>query len=151
MEYNNLPTSESIERTVKALKARGIAVEFVENREKALGKIMELIPIGKEIMTGSSVTLEEIGFIPLLKSKKHPWKNMKDEILAEKDGKKQSELRKKVSYANIFWEVSMPYPKQWRLLLPALPAASFLLMYFRVKMLSGSWGRKKLFRLWKGR
>ncbi|MFZ2969805.1 MAG: LUD domain-containing protein, partial [Minisyncoccia bacterium] len=28
-------------------------------------------------------------------SKKRPWKNMKDEILAEKDEKKQSELRKK--------------------------------------------------------
>jgi L-lactate utilization protein LutC len=46
-------------------------------------------------MTGSSRTLEEIGFVDLLKSGKHPWKNWKDIILAEKDETKQMELRRK--------------------------------------------------------
>lgn len=46
-------------------------------------------------MTGGSTTLEQIGFVELLKSGKHPWKNLKDEIFAEKDSAKQAELRKK--------------------------------------------------------
>jgi len=46
-------------------------------------------------MTGSSTTLEQIGFVELLKSGKHPWKNFKDILLAEKDQAKQMELRKK--------------------------------------------------------
>ena len=45
-------------------------------------------------MIGGSTTLEQIGFVNLLKSKNHPWVNLKDKILAEKDKNKQNELRR---------------------------------------------------------
>jgi len=44
----------------------------------ALKRIINLIPPGKEVMTGSSTTLDQIGFTEMLKSGKHPWKNLKD-------------------------------------------------------------------------
>jgi len=70
-------------------------VEFVNTREEALSRILKIIPPGSEIMTGGSTTLEEIGFIDILKNKKHDWKNLKDEIVSEENTTKQEELRKK--------------------------------------------------------
>ncbi len=95
MKYDTLASKEVIERTTNALKARNIKVESVNTKEEALRKIMTLIPGGKEVMTGGSTTLDQIGFTELLKSGKHPWKNLKDQILSEQDPKKQMELRKK--------------------------------------------------------
>lgn len=95
MRYDTLASKEVIERTMEALKARNINAELVNTKEDALGKINALIPLGKEVMTGSSTTLDQIGFTDLLKSGKHPWKNLKGQILSEKDPGKQMELRKK--------------------------------------------------------
>ncbi len=95
MKYDNLASKEAVGRATEALKARGINVEFVQTGRDAFRRLKELVPKGAELMTASSTTLTQIGFIDLLKSKKHPWKNLKDEILAEKDEVKQTELRKK--------------------------------------------------------
>lgn len=95
MNYDSLPSEEMIKKTMEAVKTRGISVEFVNTGDDAFKRLKELIPSGSEIMTGSSTTLEQIGFVDLLKSGKHSWKNLKDEILAEKDPAKQAELRKK--------------------------------------------------------
>lgn len=80
---------------MEALKARNVKVELVNTKEDALRKINALIPPGKEVMTGGSTTLDQIGLTELLKSGKHPWKNLKDRILSEKDPVKQMEFRKK--------------------------------------------------------
>ncbi|MDA4122497.1 MAG: lactate utilization protein [Thaumarchaeota archaeon] len=85
----------TVERTIAALKERGIQADFALTRAEALGRLTELIPAGSEVMTGSSKTLEEIGFLETLKSGSHSWKNLKAEILAEKDQAKQMELRQR--------------------------------------------------------
>jgi L-lactate utilization protein LutC len=95
MKYDTLASKEVIERTMEALKARNVNAELVNTKEDALGKINALIPPGKEVMTGGSTTLDQIGFTDLLKSGKHPWKNLKGQLLSEKDPGKQLELRKK--------------------------------------------------------
>src|SRR3989338_4905811 len=95
MPYDKLASKEAVRKTMEALKSRGINVEFVNTKEKAIKRLKEIIPPGAEIMTGGSTTLEEIGFVELLKSGKHHWKNLKDELLAEKDPKRQAELRRK--------------------------------------------------------
>ncbi len=95
MKFDTLASKETVEKTMKALKPRGINAEFVNTKEDALKRISKLIPSGKEVMTGGSTTLDQIGLTELLKSGKHPWKNLKDEILAEKNPAKQTELRKK--------------------------------------------------------
>lgn len=102
MDYEKLASQEEIEKTMESLKTRGISAEFVNRREDALKRVKELIPPGAEVMTGGSTTLKEIGFVDLLKSGGHPWKNLKDEIFAEKDGEKQSELRKKSVLSEYF-------------------------------------------------
>lgn len=95
MKYDALASKDSVEKVMGAVKPRGINPEFVNTKEEALQRLKKLIPSGAEVMTGSSRTLEEIGFVELLKSGEHPWKNWKDIILAEKDEAKQMELRRK--------------------------------------------------------
>ncbi len=102
MDFNQLATKETIEQVIENLKNRGITAMLVETKEQALEKIKELIPQGVSVMTGSSTTLNQIGFTDLLISKNHPWKNLKDEIVNESDSQKQNELRKNSVLADYF-------------------------------------------------
>jgi len=95
MKFDVLASKETVEKTIKALKPRGINAEFVNKKEDALNRLKKLIPPNAEVMTAGSTTLDQIGFTELLRSRKHPWKNLKDAILAEKVPAKQMELRKK--------------------------------------------------------
>lgn len=95
MNYTKLQPNNIVQKTMEALKSRGINPEYVQTKEESLKLINKLIPQGAEVMTGGSTTLDQIGFTELLKSGKHPWKNLKNEILAEKDPDRQTELRKK--------------------------------------------------------
>ncbi len=95
MDYEKLAPTESVAKTIEALEKRGIKAEFVNTKEEALSRLTELIPAGAELMTAGSTTLEQIGFIDILMSKKHKWNNVKDSILSEKDPVKQMELRKR--------------------------------------------------------
>jgi L-lactate utilization protein LutC len=67
-----------------------------------LRNLQTMIPEGATVMTGASVTLEQIGFTDLLKSSKHPWKNLKAGIISETDPIKQSNLRKQATMADYF-------------------------------------------------
>ncbi len=95
MKFDVLASQETVDKTMKALKPRGINAEFVNKKEDALNRLKKLIPSGAEIMTAGSTMLDQIGFTELLKSGKHPWKNLKDAILSEKDPAMQMELRKR--------------------------------------------------------
>jgi hypothetical protein len=91
-----------VKRTIEALEGRGVHVEFLRSKEDALKRLTEFIPPGVDVMTASSTTLNEIGFVDLLKLGKHPWNNLKEKIVSEKDPKKQAELRKKSVLADYF-------------------------------------------------
>ncbi len=94
MDYQTLATDVSIEAALAALKKRGVEGFVVADRKEALEMIKALIPSGASVMNGSSVTLDEIGFIELLKSGAHDWNNLHDAVLAEQDKEKQALLRK---------------------------------------------------------
>lgn len=94
MTYNEIPDNDTIARTVEGLTGRNVTVHLVNTKEEALEAVTNLIPDGAEVMTGSSTTLDQIGFVDMLKSGKHPWKNLKEEIVAENDPTKQLHLRK---------------------------------------------------------
>ena len=102
MKWAELASEGIIKKTSEALRARGVRVEFLQKREEALKKLVELIPLGVEVNTGSSTTLQEIGFVDLLKSGNHQWYNLKEAIAKEKDPSKQMELRKKGTTAEYF-------------------------------------------------
>lgn len=102
MDYKTLPAKETIQKVIKAVEARGIKAQFVETKEEALEKIKSIIPNGASVMTGASITLQQIGFEAMLISGKHPWNNLKAVIVAEKDMAKQSLLRKQGTLADYF-------------------------------------------------
>ena len=102
MKYNILPTAERLQKTIEAVRSRGVKVTLVETKETALTQLQALIPAGATVMTGASITLQQIGFEPLLMGKKHPWRYIKDEVLEEKDPAKQAVLRKQCTLADYF-------------------------------------------------
>ena len=102
MDYAALPTPELIHKTIEAVKARGIHAEFVETKEDALARIREIIPENAVVMTGGSVTLQQIGFEALLISGQHPWRNFKADLLAEKDLAKQTVMRRQGTLSEFY-------------------------------------------------
>ncbi len=102
MAFDTPASDASLAKASKGLSERNVTVYTVDTRADALAKIRELIPHGAEVMTGASVTLEEIGFVDLLKSGTHPWRNLKDAIVGETDPAKQAQLRKQATLSQYF-------------------------------------------------
>ena len=102
MDWDAIPSDEVIKATAEALQKRGFQAVIVANRAEALAKLKELIPAGASVMTGGSTTLDEIGFTEYLVSGKHPYRNLKDAILAETDRQKQVELRRQATLADYY-------------------------------------------------
>lgn len=102
MNYDTLASMEKVQEAIDALGKRGVNALVVNNRLEALEKIKSLIPKDASVMNGSSRTLEEIGFIDYLKSGKHGWKNLHEEILTEKDPAKQAALRKEAVLSDYY-------------------------------------------------
>jgi len=102
MDYSSLADKEKIERTAKAVESRGVSVIVTDSKESVLPRLVNLIPEGATVMTGASLTLQQIGFEELLKSGNHHWHNLKGDIIAEKDPARQSQLRKQATLADYF-------------------------------------------------
>jgi len=100
--WDRLPNKQIITRTIEAFKNRGIYTELVDSHREALRLIATRIPEGAQVMTGASTTLDQIGFTELLKSGAHKWKNLKQEIMSEKDPAKQGSLRVQATGAEYF-------------------------------------------------
>jgi hypothetical protein len=94
MDYTKLASSESVARAVEALTANRFQPVAIGNGAEALEYIKTHIPKGASVMNGSSVTLEQIGFVEYLKSGTHGWNNLHATILAEQDAVKRGVLRK---------------------------------------------------------
>ena len=93
---------ERLNKTTEAVESRGIEVILAETKEAALAQIQAWIPAGAGVMTGASLTLQQIGFDALLNAQGNGWKNLKAEILAENDADKRLALRKKATQADYF-------------------------------------------------
>jgi L-lactate utilization protein LutC len=62
MAYAKLASDEQIERAAKALEVHGIHVIIAANGEEAKARLLEMIPAEAEVFTGTSCTLETLGF-----------------------------------------------------------------------------------------
>jgi len=102
MNYDILPAGEIISKTMASLAERNVSAQLAANKNEALEAVRKLLPAGAEIMTGGSKTLEQIGFVDVLKSGHHPWLSFKDKIFAEKDPAKQGKLRQQSCLAEYF-------------------------------------------------
>jgi L-lactate utilization protein LutC len=100
--WETRPNPQRVEQTLTALRANGFNVDLVSNRKEALEKVRSLTPEGASIMTGSSTTIDQIGFVSLLKSGAHPWVNLKVRVISEKDSQKRMELGRQAMLADYF-------------------------------------------------
>jgi L-lactate utilization protein LutB len=100
--WNSLPSPEIVRQTMKSVEERGITVIPAADGDAALAALMNLIPPGAEIMTGSSTTLIEIGFDEYIGSGKSGWKSLHAAVTSENDDKKRAELRRKSVTAEYF-------------------------------------------------
>ncbi len=99
---NTIASHDSITKTVNALEANGFLPSVVATKEEALAKMQEVIPEGLSIMNGASKTLEQVGFLDLLKSGTHSWNNLHTAILAETDPIKQALLRRQSVVSDVY-------------------------------------------------
>src|SRR3989344_3275162 len=102
MNYETLASAEIVDKTISALAGRGVVAVLANNRTEALEKVKSIISPGASVMNGSSRTLEEIGFVDYLKSGVHGWRNLHEEIFAEKDSAKQTMLRKQAVLSDYY-------------------------------------------------
>lgn len=100
--FNTVATENSINTTVKNLATRNIEAVVVDTKNDALKMLKDLIPAGASVMNGSSTTLEEIGFIDLLKSGAHDWNNLHESIVKETDQSKQASSRQQAIHADYY-------------------------------------------------
>lgn len=70
MNFTYLATKETIASVIEALTKRGITAELVQTRDEAKKKALSLIPEGAEIMTMTSISLEETGIEAEINSSK---------------------------------------------------------------------------------
>lgn len=101
-KWEEFASEQALKKTVNSLKKKGYEAVVVKNGAEALEKIKELIPKGASVMNGSSVTLEQIGYVPYLGSGKHPWNDLHTQILAENDKVKRSQLRKQAALSDFY-------------------------------------------------
>lgn len=94
MDYTTLASTESVARAAEALTANRFTPVVLQSGKEALEYIKTHIPKGASVMNGSSVTLEEIGFVEYFKGALHGWNNLHASVLAENDEQKRKDLRR---------------------------------------------------------
>lgn len=88
-------------RTVLAnCRARGFLAEAVADAAVARARLAELIPPGADIMTGGSQTLQQIGFMADIYSRRNGWESRRPAILAEDDDDERERLRRGATTAD---------------------------------------------------
>jgi L-lactate utilization protein LutC len=92
--WTTLATPEVVTTTMENLQRRGMTALHVASKAEALAQIEQLIPEGKSVMTGSSTTLNQIGFAELVKANPHHWTDVHAQINAEPDETKRHQLRR---------------------------------------------------------
>ena len=62
-EFANLASEDQVLRAMKALEGNNITTYLAENGHEARKKVLELLPMGAEVFTSTSKTLEAIGIV----------------------------------------------------------------------------------------
>jgi L-lactate utilization protein LutB len=93
-KWNPSVDDATVTETAARLEAVGHNVIVVANRAEALEAVKKIPKEGQSVSTAGSTTLSEIGLVDYLKGGQHGWRNIKEEILNEKDEAKQAELRR---------------------------------------------------------
>ncbi len=68
MDYTTPEKKQIVSKTIEALKRNGIDAMLVNSAQEAKDKVLVMIPEGSEVMTMSSITLQETGLAEALNS-----------------------------------------------------------------------------------
>lgn len=80
--WNQLPSKETIDKTINALKKNGIDTQIVETSSEAKRIVLDLIPKGSEVMTMTSITLDAIGLSEEINKEGSKFKPVRDKLYA---------------------------------------------------------------------
>lgn len=92
--------NERIEKVISALKKNKMKPYFVKTKDEALSTIRDLLKEGETVSNGGSVSLEEIGLFPLLRSGKYNFLDRAKEGLSPSEA---SEIMRKSLLADTFF------------------------------------------------
>lgn len=94
MNYDSLPSQEVLDTTVEALKKNGMNAVVVDSAAEAKQKVQELVPAKAEVMTMTSITLQETGIEELINNSGEYDSVKKDleKMNRDTDGKKMQQL-----------------------------------------------------------
>lgn len=79
MDFSKTVSDKSLAKAAAALAQNGITVDIVETKEEAQQKVSEIIPKGSEVLTMSSITLEQTGIKDLIDAGTD-YKSLRDEF-----------------------------------------------------------------------
>ena len=94
MQWDTLANEDSIKKTVDALAQNGIDAIVVDDKESAKKKVLEMLPKGAEVMTMTSVTLDETGIAEAVNSSEE-YDSVKNKLMKldrTKDGAQMQKL-----------------------------------------------------------
>ena len=101
--YTTIPADAVIERTVQALKDRtNVDATIAQDRAHALEMLIAKIPEGAEVATGTSRTLEEIGFLDYMAQNPTRYVNLRELATSEPDAAKRAEIRRRTPIADYY-------------------------------------------------
>lgn len=66
MDFNKLTDNKVTNKVIDSLQANGIDAQFAQTGAEAREKVLSLIPKGAEVMTMTSLTLEELGLTDII-------------------------------------------------------------------------------------
>jgi hypothetical protein len=93
MQWDTLANHETLQKTINALKENGIESLVVDNRAEAKKKILQLIPKDAEVMTMTSVTLEEVEVAETL-NESGEYDSVKNKLMKLNRAKDGAEMQK---------------------------------------------------------
>ncbi len=94
MNFTDLATQETVSSTIEALGKNGLTAELVQTKAEAKRKVLSLIPEGAEVMTMTSISLEETGIEAEINSSKKykSVKSMLSSMSRDTEGREMQKL-----------------------------------------------------------
>ncbi len=102
MDDRELASDDVVARVAAALEKRNVQVIVVSSSKEALDKLIELVPEGAEMHTGTSTTLQDIGYIDFLMSDTGRYNILGKAMAEESDPERRLELRRRAATAQYF-------------------------------------------------
>ena len=90
--------ADVVPRLAAALASRGVSLVYARDGREALSYLLQRIPPGARVMNGGSATLEQIGFLDVLRGGRYAW--LRPAIAATEDRGERIRVRRQATTAD---------------------------------------------------